>query len=89
MADVHERGSGPERSRKSDRLRSSDSPAGLLAVVLAAELKVVRVDVWGEKVWLPGRGDGLEPGLSGSRGGNESASAALSSNGSGKRKKLI
>lgn len=89
MADVNERESRLMRSRKSDWLRKSDSPAGPEAVVLAAELKVVRVDVWGEKVWLPGRGDELEPGLSGSRGGNESASAAFSSNGSGKTKNLI
>lgn len=85
MADVNETGSGPERSRKSIWLRKSDSPAGLAVVVVVAALKVVRVDVGTGKVWLPGRGDELGPGLSGSRGGNESASAALSSNGSGRR----
>lgn len=66
MADVNETGSGPVRSRKSDRLRKSDSPAGLAAVVVAP-LKVMRVDVGAGKVLLPGRGDELGPGFSGSR----------------------
>lgn len=79
MADVNETGSGPERSRKSDQLRKSDSPAGFAVVVVVA-LKVMRVDVGAGKVLLPGRGDELGPGFSGSRGGNESAS-----NGSGRR----
>lgn len=42
IADVNVRGSGSERSRK------SDLPAE------AAELKVVRVDAWGGRVWLLG-----------------------------------
>lgn len=89
IADVDGRESGSERSREYDRLQKSDLPAEPEAPVLAVELKVVRVDGRGERVWLLGRGDELEPGLLGSRGGNESASAALSSNGSGRRKNFI